>query len=210
MVRTYTCTSVADQNISRGAAARRGMRLDGRSGPAPQELEDYLKIVLEDYEATTEELKATQEELTCANEELQTLNHELLLANDELRRLNRELRDSNSELEQSRLDTANMLRSARVGLVVVGSDLRVRRFSQAAEDLFHLQGADVGRPVREIAWPLETTELVSMCLRVMDNLQPQRHTISDRTGRARALVVRPHRTEEHRIDGVVLVILETP
>src|SRR5581483_17413 len=136
--------------------------------------EAYLKDVLDDYESTTEELRAAQEELTSANEELRELNQELAAANEELARLNAELRNKNGELEQTRDELRDMMRSAAVAILMVGTDLRLRRYTPAAESILHLKESDLGRPVRELVPPNEAGDLVRACLLVLENLRPQR------------------------------------
>jgi two-component system CheB/CheR fusion protein len=205
----YTCYRVANLNSPGGTPPGRNAWLGDRLSGSRGEAEEYLKIVLDDYEAAIEELKATQEELTCANEELQVLNQELLTANEDLKRLNSQLRDKNRELESHRHEVAAMLRSAGLAILVVGTDLRIRRFTPLAEELFRLREADLGRPVREMVPPPEAVPLESACLEVLADLQPQRRMVSDFMGRRRSLSLRPYRTTDHRIDGVVISVLET-
>jgi two-component system CheB/CheR fusion protein len=171
------------------------------------EAEGYLNEVLDEYESATEELKATQEELTLANEELQELNHELAEGNDELTRLNDELRIKNRELELARDELRNMLRSAAVAIVVAGTDLRVRRFTPAAESILHLKESDVGRPLGELVPPHESADLERACTLVLENLRPQRRFTGD-PGQPTTLWIRAYRALNHRIEGVVITAME--
>jgi two-component system CheB/CheR fusion protein len=170
------------------------------------EAEGYLKAVLDDYESATEELRSTQEALAFANQELQTLNSELTAANQELHRLNNELRSRNHEVEGARNELASMLRSAGVAIIVLGSDLRIRRFTNLAERLFRLREADLGRLLREVpAFALDGLEGASMD--VLKTLRPRRFTAGSGV-QPLTLWLRPYYTLEHRIDGIVILVLD--
>src|SRR5262245_37548826 len=171
------------------------------------EAERYLKDVLDDYETATEELRATQEELTSANEELHELNQELAEANAELTRLNDELRSKNHELEYTRDELRDIMRSAAVAIVVAGPDLCLRSYTPAAEPMLHLKASDVGRPLRELVPPNEASDLERACEIVLQNLRPQRRLTGDPM-RPTTLWIRPYRTHDHRIAGVVIVAVD--
>jgi two-component system CheB/CheR fusion protein len=170
-------------------------------------VEAYLKEVLKDYEATTEELHAAQEELTCANEELQTVNHELREANADLVRLNQELQGKNHDLKQTRNELASLWRSAGVAIVLAGIDLRIRRFTPMAEELLQVREADLGRPASCIVPAAEASNFEASCLQVLETLQPRRFVTAAGT-RPKTLWIRPYRTFDHRIEGVVILALE--
>jgi len=172
------------------------------------QVEAYLKEVLKDYEATTEELRAAQEELTCANEELQTVNHELTEANADLVRLNQELQSKNHELKQTRNELTGVWRSAGVAIVLAGIDLRIRRFTPMAEDLLQLREADIGRSAASLVPDAAASEFESACVRVLETLQAQRF-VTGTGSRSRTLWIRPYRTLDHRIEGVVILAMET-
>src|SRR6202041_2527113 len=107
---------------------------------------------IEEHETTTEEFKSAHEEVLSANEELQSTNEELETAkeelqstNEELTTLNDELRHTNLELGEVNNDLINLLRSVNIPVVMVGRDLRIRRFTPAAHRTLKLIPSDVGR-----------------------------------------------------------------
>jgi len=171
------------------------------------EAENYLKTVLEDYESTTDVLRSTQSELAAANEELQTLNEELTSANEELQRLKRELHFKTRELDHARDELVSVLQSARVAIVVLDADLRISSFTPAAGVLFHLHDTDTGKPVREILQGPEAADLENACLRVLQDLHPQERVIAH-AAQHWTLSIRPYRTAEHRLEGIVILIIE--
>src|SRR5262249_19734186 len=110
----------------------------------------YLKAVLEDYESATEELRSTHEALAYANRELQVLYDDLNVANKDLLRLNEELHARNREVEGASNELASGVRSAGIAIVVLGPDLRIRRFTNVAERIFRLRDGDMDKSVYEI------------------------------------------------------------
>ncbi len=112
---------------------------------------EYLQTVIEEQEAATEELKSAHEEVQSGNEELQSTNEELLTAkeelqstNEELTTVNEEMQGRNAELQQINNDLLNLLSSVNIPIVMLGGDLRIRRFTPQAEKILSLLPTDVG------------------------------------------------------------------
>src|SRR6185437_216850 len=96
----------------------------------------YLQTVIEDQEAITEELKSANEEIQSSNEELQSTNEELLTAkeelqstNEELTTVNEEMQNRNNDLVRTNNDLLNLLSSVNIPIVMLGHDLKIRRFT---------------------------------------------------------------------------------
>ncbi len=176
---------------------------------------DYLRKTIEQHEATTEELRAANEEARSANEELQSTNEELRTAkeelqssNEELITVNEELTHRNEELDAASNDLNNVLNAATIPVVMVGMDLRLKRFTPAAERLLNLTPADLGRAITDIHPAFRLPELKDMLLATIDTLAIQQRNAQDRDGRWYSLVVRPYRTMDDRIDGAVITFLD--
>src|SRR5204862_6962531 len=113
-----------------------------------------LQSIIQDLEAANEELQSANEEILSSNEELQSTNEELDTAkeelqstNEELNTVNEELHGRNEEISRVNADLVNLLASVQIAIVMVTSDLRIRRFTPVAEKLFNLIPADLGRPI---------------------------------------------------------------
>ena len=127
----------------RRAAAMRKETHSKRFLKVQQELAsttEYLHTVIENQEATNEELQSANEEILSSNEELQSTNEELETAkeelqsaNEELTTVNDELRSRNQEITQANNDLENLLASIDVAIVMLGSDLAIRRFTPEAQ-----------------------------------------------------------------------------
>ncbi len=176
---------------------------------------DYLRKVIEQHEATTEELRAANEESRSANEELQSTNEELRTAkeqlqssNEELTTVNDELKHRNGELNVATSDLSNILNAATIPIIMVGMDLRLRRFTPAAERLLGMVSNDIGRTITEIHFPFHLAFLKDMLLQTLQSLNLQQRRIQDREGRWYELFVRPYRTIDDRIDGAVMTFID--
>ncbi len=173
-----------------------------------------LQSIVEDQTATSEEMQSTNEEVLSANEELQSTNEELETAkeelqstNEELTTLNDELTNRNNELDHLSNDLMNVLSNANVSIVMVGSDLRIRRFTPMAEKLLNLIPTDVGRILTEINFGFNINKLeerVGSVIRTMDTFEAE---IQDRQGLWYSIRIRPYKTIDNKIDGAVLVFV---
>jgi len=177
---------------------------------------EYLQSVIEQQEAAYEELQSANEEVQSANEELQSTSEELETSkeeiqsgNEELATLNDELNDRNNELSRLNNDLTNLLGSVQMPIVMLGPDLRVRLFTPAAEKLLNLTAADVGRALTEIKLKLDDLpDLRPLLTQVIDTANAQEHEVRDAHGCRYALRLRPYRTLDHKIDGVVLMLVD--
>ena len=172
----------------------------------------YLESVIEQLEATNEELRAANEEIVSSNEELRSTNDELQNTKEELQAANEELRTVNDELsersaEAIRLsdDLTNVLTSSEIPILIVGRDLRLRRFTPAAGRVFGLLGTDLGRPVTDVRQIVAIAPaLMPLIPEVLEHLGPADCAIQDAGGRWYHVSVRPYVTLDGRIDGTVI------
>ena len=171
--------------------------------------------MIEQKEAANEELRAANEEVICANEELQSTNEELTTAKEELQATNEELTTVNDEL-QNRIRTANQLgddlvnliETTRIPIVVLGTDLCVRRFTPAAQAVLNLRPGDVGRPLRELKAKINVPDLELLVHEVIDTLEIKQREVADETGAWHKLYIRPYKTLDHKVGGVVLMLID--
>jgi two-component system CheB/CheR fusion protein len=178
-------------------------------------LREYLQSVIEEQESTNEELKAANEEILSANEELQSTNEELQTAkeeaqsaNEELATVNEELRHRNAELARLNDDLVNLLSGVNIPIVMVGRDLRIRRYTPLAEKLFNLIPTDVARPISDIKPNLNVADLAKIITGVIDSLAPHESEVQDKEGHWYSLRVRPYVTLEGKIEGASIVVLD--
>lgn len=184
---------------------------------------DQLQATIRELESANEELRVANEELITMNEELQSSNEELQTAQEETQSINEELQTVNAELSQkieqlkeAHSDLENLFRSTEIATVFLDDDLRFKRFTPAATDLFRLREGDVGRPLEDITSRIEGDgeRLRSEAIRVLDALEPVEREIrvpADDEGEEDAwysMRIFPYRTVEDVIDGVVLTFVD--
>ncbi len=213
-----TATAAAEAAVPAGDGADRESAADERLATTLQELaatREYLQSVIDQQEATNEELLSSNEEMQSSNEELQSINEELETSkeeiqssNEELATVNEELQIRNGELTQTTDDLLNVIASVQMALVIVGTDLRIRRFSPAAQKLLNLIPSDLNRSIAEIHLAVEVPDLERLLTEVMESARPARQEVCDRRGRWHELRVRPYRTLDDRIVGAVLVFVD--
>jgi two-component system CheB/CheR fusion protein len=176
---------------------------------------DYLQSMIQDLEAANEELQSANEEILSSNEELQSTNEELDTAkeelqstNEELNTLNEELQSRNEELSRVNSDLLNLLSSIQVAIVIVSSDLRIRRFTPMAERLLNLIPGDIGRPIMQIKPNFDCPDLQVRIGEVIDHISVHQQEVQDASGKRFSLVIRPYKDIDNRIDGAVLSLFE--
>lgn len=176
---------------------------------------EYQQSIIEQREAANEELRAANEEIQSSNEELQstheemeTAKEELQATNEELITVNDEIRNRNAELNQVNNDLNNLLSSTNIPIIILGNDLRIRRFTAMAEKVMNLIPSDVGRPFSDIRPNIELPHLEEMIQEVIDTLIIKEQEVQDRLGRWYSLCIRPYKTFENRIDGVVITVFD--
>jgi two-component system CheB/CheR fusion protein len=176
---------------------------------------EYQQSIIEQREAANEELRAANEEIQSSNEELQstheemeTAKEELQATNEELITVNDEIRNRNAELNLVNNDLNNLLSSTNIPIIILGNDLRIRRFTIMAEKIMNLIPGDVGRPLSDIRPNIELPQLETMIREVMATLMVKEQEVQDRSGRWYSLCIRPYKTFENKIDGVVITLFD--
>ncbi len=176
---------------------------------------EYLRSIIEEQDATMEELRSANEEITSSNEELQSANEELETAREELQSTNEELttlndvlEHRNTELEQANNDLHNVLGNVNIPIIVLGADLRIRRFTSAAGKLCGLIPGDAGRPITDINLPLDGSDLSKVVLEAIENLVTRDWDVKDRNGHGYSARVRPYQTIDNKIEGAIISFVD--
>jgi two-component system, chemotaxis family, CheB/CheR fusion protein len=177
--------------------------------------QEYLQAVIQEHEHSNQDLKVANEEILSSNEELQSTNEELETAkeeiqatNEELSTTNEELRRRNLELAQVNNDLTNFLASINIPILMLTNDRRIRRFTPMAQQLFNFIPTDVGRPLSDIRTNLQIPGLEGLIVEVLESLSVKELEVQTEDGYWYTLRIRPYRTTENQIDGVVLVLMD--
>ena len=169
---------------------------------------EYLRSIVADNATTLEELRAANEEAQAGNEELETAQEELESANEELNTLNEELKISNEEFSKVNRDLTNLLESISIPLVMVGRDLRIRRFTRAMEPMLNLIASDVGRSITDLQPQMELPDLRRLLLDAMEGGNRKPRDVRDSHGRWYSLRILPSVGPNGKTDGAVLMLID--
>ncbi|MBM2836848.1 MAG: ATPase, partial [candidate division NC10 bacterium] len=171
-------------------------------------LMDGRQTAEEELQSANEELMSSMEELQSANEELQTSHEELESTNEELTTVNDQLAIRNRDLTEISNDLSNLVTSVNVPIVMLTGDLRLRRSTVAADKAMGLTPADIGQHISEIRHTLRLPNLEDEAAEVLKTLGTKEIEVQDRLNVWYSMRLRPYRTEDDRIDGLVVVLFE--
>jgi two-component system, chemotaxis family, CheB/CheR fusion protein len=197
-----------DQSVS---GTRSTQELEGQLHQTQQRLQSMRK----EYETTVEELRATNEELQSTNEEykstleeLETSKEELQSVNEELHTINLEMKFKVEEVSQAHSDLQNLLASTEIATLFLDRHLCIGRYTPRAAQLFNLMPSDKDRPIIHLRSNLAYEELEADARSVLATLRPVEREVRDGDGHWYLVALRPYRTLEDRIDGVVITFVD--
>jgi len=156
-----------------------------------QSLVEQQEAANEELQSSSEEIQSSNEELQSINEELETAKEELESSNEELATLNDELQNRNVELTILNDDLNNLLVSVNIPILILGRDLRIRRFTPQAERMLSLISTDVGRPIGDIKLKLNCPDLEALTTQVISSVSVIEREVQDTEGRWYSMRVRP-------------------
>ncbi len=171
---------------------------------------ETLQTVIEQQEASNEELRSaneevqsSNEELMSTNEELETSKEELQSANEELTTLNDELKNRNQTLSHLNDDLANLMDNIDTAVIIVDTDLKIKRFTASAQELLRIMPSDAEHPITDVRLAIHVEDLEKLLLTSIRKLSTIRHEINDRNHWYQ-MRIRPYITGDKKIFGAVL------
>src|SRR5262249_53425569 len=91
---------------------------------------------------------------------------------------------------------------------MLGSDLKIRRFTPQAERMLNLLPSDVGRPIGDFRLKIHVPDLEKLVREVIESLATKEREVQDREGRVYSMWIRPYRTADNKIDGAVFALFD--
>jgi PAS domain-containing protein len=174
-----------------------------------------LRTVRQESDATNNELRTANQELQSINEEYRSTSEELETSREELQSINEELQTVNSELRlkleaisRAHSDLQNLIAATDFGTLFLDSGLRIKRFTDRITELFSITPADEGRPITDFSHQLHYEDLANDVRAVLADLAPIRREVRSRSGRSYEVRIRPYRTMDDAIDGVVITFVD--
>ncbi|MDX5423069.1 MAG: PAS domain-containing protein [Hymenobacteraceae bacterium] len=173
-----------------------------------QHTKEDLQTVVEELETSNEELQSTNEELLSSNEELQSTNEELQSLNEELHTINMEHQYKIRALMELDDDLNNYFRSTDIGQIFVDRKLIIRKYTPAATRLINLIESDIGRSIYHISNNLRYEQLLEDVRHVIASNRTIEKEVQDRQGEWYQMRVLPYITQEHKIDGAIIIFVQ--
>jgi len=165
-------------------------------------------ITIQDLRATNEELQSTNEEYRSTAEELETSREELQSINEELHTVNAELKSKLERLSVAHSDLQNLTLVMEVGTLFLDTELRIKMFTPPITDIFNITQFDIGRVVTDFTNRLDYPPLVDEARQVLRLLAPIEREVRSTSGNYYVMRMRPYRTIEDRIEGVVVTLVD--
>ena len=154
-------------------------------------------------------MQSVNEELQSTNEELETSKEELQSVNEELGTVNSELQTKVVDLSRVNNDMNNLLAGTGIGTVFVDHQLRILRFTPAANAITNLILTDIGRPVSHIVSNLVGYDrLVADVQAVLNTLPPKEVSVQTADGKWYTMRILPYRTLDNVIEGAVISFVD--
>jgi two-component system CheB/CheR fusion protein len=177
--------------------------------------QDRLGAGRREYEQATQDLRAANEELQSINEEYRSTAEELETSKEELQSINEELQTVNGELKAkletistAHNDLENLVAATEIGTLFLDPALKIRFFTPRVHQYFNIGGSDVGRAISDFRHKLLYEGLEQDVASVLKTLIPVDRNIETTDGRWLSMQVRPYRTIEEQIDGVVVTFAD--
>ncbi len=172
-----------------------------------QQTRESLQATIEELQSSNEEQQSTNEELVASNEEFQSTNEELQSVNEELYTINVEYQNKIQELAVLAADLDNLLRNIDLGTLFIDSDLRIRKFTPATDQVIKLLEHDVGRSIEDFAHSLGT-EFLSDVKEVIKSGKTVERDLRGHRGNWLMVRILPYLAHSGKQDGAVVTFVE--
>ncbi len=178
--------------------------------------QEELNATIEQLAATNDNLVSTNEELMSVNEEFQSTNEELETSKEELQTLNEELITLNTELQKkvealdiANNDIENLLNGTQIATLFLDCNLKVKRYTPAASEIFNLIPSDINRPLKHITGKISHVNISTDALSVIEKDSPFERSVNS-IGDDRLYLMRmlPYKTATGAIEGVVVTFVD--
>jgi PAS domain S-box-containing protein len=121
--------------------------------------------------------------------------------------VNNQYKNKVDELSRTNDDLANLLTSTEIATLFIDSELKIGRFTPAAQGLLNLIASDIGRPLSDIRPNFTDINLLKDVQKVLVKLSPIEDEINTEDGLCYIRRIVPYRTSEDLICGVVITFI---
>lgn len=160
-----------------------------------------LRFANEELQSVSEEYRSTAEDHETSKAELQSIT-------EDLRTVNSKLKAKLAGLANTQSGLLNLVNTTEIGTLFLDLDLRIKMLTPAVEELFSVTDSDIGRPITDFNHKVEYTAIEDDAATVLRNLVPFEKEVKTRTGRWLLMRLRPYRTVDGRIEGIVVSFID--
>jgi transcriptional regulator with PAS, ATPase and Fis domain len=122
--------------------------------------------------------------------------------------VNAELQATVDELSWTRNDMANLLNSTELPTIFLDRNLKIRRFTTHATQLYKLIPRDVGRLLSDIVSELDYSLMKEDVCSVLESQKFKEVQAKSLNGRCYRIRIMPYKTLEDVMDGVVITFVD--
>ena len=122
--------------------------------------------------------------------------------------LNSELKSKLDSISRAHSDIQNLMAATDVGILFLDNQLRIKRFTPRVADLLNVANGDEGRSIADFTNSLNYEAFATDAGEVLRNLASSEREVCSRNGAWYLMRLRPYRTVENRIDGIVVTFVD--
>ncbi len=135
------------------------------------------------------------------------LNTDLKTASEKLLVNNQKLQNANDELNIANNDLTNILNSIKLPIILVGSDLIIRKVTKSVEKKFNIMERDIGRPISHFNIPININNLEQILQEIIKSKTPVKLDVKTNEGYWYSMRISPYITVDHKVEGLVIVFV---
>jgi two-component system, chemotaxis family, CheB/CheR fusion protein len=164
--------------------------------------------VVQALRGSNEELQSINEEYRSTSEELETSKEELQSINEELKTVNAELKTELDKVSSAHSDLQNLVAETEIGTLFLDRQLRIKLFTPPIAKYFNITQGDLDRAITDFTHRLIYDNIEIDVKRVLESLAPIEAKVKTRDDRWLMMRMRPYRTVENLISGVVVTFTD--
>lgn len=172
-----------------------------------QSLIEELSTSNEEMQALNEEIQASNEEMQATNEELEASNEELQATNEELASVNEELLIKTNELATTNFEFESVYNTLDFPLIVLDTELHLKRFNTTAGRLYELQYSAVGQHIETSYLPYYIKDLEDRMMEAINKKRKETLFISHERNTYRVFLT-PSLNKAGKVLSIVIAIVD--
>ena len=112
------------------------------------------------------------------------------------------------EVSRANNDLENFMAATDIPMLFLDRNLCIKRYTAPLRQIFNVKQHDHGRPIGDLTHNLAYDGLERDAARVLTELVPAERRVETRDGESLVVRMRPYRTAEDRIDGIVVTFVK--